>query len=321
MPRGDTDQEYQAEVAELSANCGSAERRNAAMAEDLRLARGWRALYEIEMRKLEEESEAEVKVSAGCAPDERIDDVVEPCEVDPEELRHYVALQRQYHYLGIDDLRKIPGFSGVLRRTRLRSPRGLAESFKTQTEEAKAKEAVETCVASVQTDAMDHSDAQMGELVATKEGVEKQKAAEDVVTNAAAAQTYGNVVEFATKTEDGDDLELKGHASTFRREENGGNVEFLFQRLKKGHVPALKQSTAEPETVRDVEQDKYLGVDYWICKYERCVGDGKWRNMAFETTCTGCGAYRGYKPAKLRKSKSCVRQRGRGSHRPRGRGI
>ena len=284
-------------------------------------AKGWSALYAIEMRKLEEELEVEVKVSVGCDPDERIDDVVEPCEVDPEELRHYVALQRQYHYLGIDDLRKIPGFSGVLRRTRLRSPRGLAESFKTQTEEAKAKEAVETCVASVQTDAMDHSDAQMGELVATKEGVEKQKAAEDVVTNAAAAQTYGNVVEFATKTEDGDDLELKGHASTFRREENGGNVEFLFQRLQKGHVSALKQSTAEPETVRDVEQDIDPGVDYWICKYERCVGDGKWRNMAFETTCTGCGAYRGYKPAKLRKSKSCVRQRGRGSHRPRGRGI
>ena len=120
--------EYQAEVAELSANCGSAERRNAAMAEDLRVAKGWSALYEIEMRKLEEELEVEVKVSVGCDPDERIDDDVEPCEVDPEELRHYLALKRQYHYLGFDDLCKIPGFSGVLRRTRLRSPRGLAES-------------------------------------------------------------------------------------------------------------------------------------------------------------------------------------------------
>ena len=91
-------------------------------------AKGWSALYAIEMRKLEEELEVEVKVSVGCDPDERIDDDVEPCEVDPEELRHYVALKRQYHYLGFDDLCKIPGFSGVLRRTRLRSPRGLVES-------------------------------------------------------------------------------------------------------------------------------------------------------------------------------------------------
>ena len=91
-------------------------------------AKGWSALYAIEMRKLEEELEVEVKVSVGCDPDERIDDDVEPCEVDPEELRHYVALKRQYHYLGFDDLCKISGFSGVLRRTRLRSPRGLVES-------------------------------------------------------------------------------------------------------------------------------------------------------------------------------------------------
>ncbi len=47
--------------------------------------------------------------------------------MDPEELGHYVALRRQYDYLGIDDLCKIPGFSGALRRARLRSPRGLAE--------------------------------------------------------------------------------------------------------------------------------------------------------------------------------------------------
>ena len=161
--------EYQAEVAELSENCGSAERRNAAMAEDLRVAKGWSALYEIEMRKLEEELEVEVKVSVGCDPDERIDGDVNPWKVDPEELRHYVALQRQYGYLGVDNLCKIPGFSGVLRRTRLRSPRGLAESFKTQTEEAKAKGAVKACIASVQTEAMGQSDAQSGELVATKE--------------------------------------------------------------------------------------------------------------------------------------------------------
>ena len=45
----------------------------------------------------------------------------------PEELGHYVALRRQYDYFGIDDLCKIPGFSGALRRARLRSPRGLAE--------------------------------------------------------------------------------------------------------------------------------------------------------------------------------------------------
>ena len=102
------------------------------MAEDLRFAKGWSALYEIEMRKLEEELEVEVKVSVGCDPDERIDDDVEPCELDPEELRHYVALKRQYGHLGLDNLCKIPGFSGVLRRTRLRPPRGLAESFKTK---------------------------------------------------------------------------------------------------------------------------------------------------------------------------------------------
>ena len=81
-----------------------------------------------EGRKLEEELEVEVKVSVGCDPDERIDGDVNPWKVDPEELRHYVALQRQYGYLGFDNLCKIPGFSGVLRRTRLRSPRGLAES-------------------------------------------------------------------------------------------------------------------------------------------------------------------------------------------------
>ena len=38
--------EYKAEVAELSANWGSAERRNAAMAEDLRFAKGWSAFSE-----------------------------------------------------------------------------------------------------------------------------------------------------------------------------------------------------------------------------------------------------------------------------------
>ena len=47
--------------------------------------------------------------------------------MDPEELVHYVALRRQYDYLGIDDLCKIPCFSGALRRAQLRSPRGLAE--------------------------------------------------------------------------------------------------------------------------------------------------------------------------------------------------
>ena len=45
----------------------------------------------------------------------------------PEELGHYVALRRQYDYFGIGDLCKIPGFSGALRRARLRFPRGLAE--------------------------------------------------------------------------------------------------------------------------------------------------------------------------------------------------
>ena len=62
-----------------------------------------------------------------CDQDEGIDGDFKPCDLDPEELRHYVALRRQYDYLGIDDLCKIPGFSGALRRARLRSPRGLAE--------------------------------------------------------------------------------------------------------------------------------------------------------------------------------------------------
>ena len=156
--------------------------------------------------------------------------------------------------------------------------------------------------------------------------VEKEKAAEDVVTHVAATQTYGNVVEFATQTEDGDNLELKGHVSTFRREENGGNLEL------EGHVPALKQSTAEPETVRDVEQDKYLGVDEWIdVEQDKPLGVDDWicmnehcgaiiRDMPFETECYFCGTDRGYVPGKRKKSKSCVQQRGRGRHRPRGRG-
>ena len=158
--------------------------------------------------------------------------------------------------------------------------------------------------------------------------VEKKKAAEDVVTHVAATQTYGNVVEFATQTEDGDNLALKGHVPTFRREENGGNLEL------EGHVPALKQSTAAPETVRDVEHDEYigdwmetvrdveqdkpLGVDDWVCKYEHC--GAIMRDMPFETECYFCGTYRGYVPGNRKKSKSCVQQRGRGSHRPRGRG-
>ena len=110
--------------------------------------------------------------------------------------------------------------------------------------------------------------------------VEKEKAAEDVVTHVAATQTYGNVVEFATRTEDGDNLALKCHVSTFRREENGGNLEL------EGHVPALKQSTAAPETVRDVEQDEYFeeGDWDWICMYERCGAIT--RNTPFDDTCT-----------------------------------
>ena len=66
-------------------------------------------------------------MSVGCDQDEGIDGDVKPCDLDPEELGHYVALRRQYDYFGIDDLCKIPGFSGALRRARLRSPRGLAE--------------------------------------------------------------------------------------------------------------------------------------------------------------------------------------------------
>ena len=68
-----------------------------------------------------------MKISAGCDQDEGIDGDVKPCDLDPEELGHYVALRRQYDYLGIDALCKIPGFSGALRRARLQSPRGLAE--------------------------------------------------------------------------------------------------------------------------------------------------------------------------------------------------
>ena len=66
-------------------------------------------------------------MSVGCDQDQGIDDDVKPCELGPEELEHNVALRRQYDYFGIDDLCKIPGFSGALRRARLRSPRGLAE--------------------------------------------------------------------------------------------------------------------------------------------------------------------------------------------------
>ena len=46
---------------------------------------------------------------------------------------------------------------------------GNVVEFATQTEDVQAKEAVETCIASVQTDAMGQSDAHMGELAAAKE--------------------------------------------------------------------------------------------------------------------------------------------------------
>ena len=80
------------------------------MAEDLRFAKGWSALYEIEMRKFVEELEVEVKVSVGCDPDERIDGDVKACDLDPEELRHYVALKKQYDYLGFGGYLSIIGW-------------------------------------------------------------------------------------------------------------------------------------------------------------------------------------------------------------------
>ena len=86
------------------------------MAEDLRFAKGWSALYEIEMRKLEEELEVELKVSVGCDQDEGIDGDVKLCDLDPGLIDHHVALRRQYDYLGMENLCKIPGFSGALRR-------------------------------------------------------------------------------------------------------------------------------------------------------------------------------------------------------------
>ena len=50
-----------------------------------------------------------------------------PCDLDPKELEHYVAMMRQFSHLGMKDLREVPGFSGALRRARLRSLRGLVE--------------------------------------------------------------------------------------------------------------------------------------------------------------------------------------------------
>ena len=47
---------------------------------------------------------------------------------------------------------------------------GNVVEFATQTEDVQAKEAVETCIASVQTEAMGQPDAQMGELAAVKNG-------------------------------------------------------------------------------------------------------------------------------------------------------
>ena len=78
-------------------------------------------------------------MSVGCDQDEGIDGDVKPCDLDPEELEHYVALRRQYDYLGIDDLCKIPGFSGALRRARLRSPR---ETFTAERQVAMLHESI-----------------------------------------------------------------------------------------------------------------------------------------------------------------------------------
>ena len=103
---------YKAEVAELSIKLDSAESRNVAISKKVRHVEGMSALHETERRKLEEELEAELKMSVGCDQDEGTDGDGKPCDFDSEELGNYFALRRQYGYLGVISYRHSP-YTGI----------------------------------------------------------------------------------------------------------------------------------------------------------------------------------------------------------------
>ena len=89
--------------------------------------------------------------------------------------------------------------------------------------------------------------------------------------------------------------------------------------------------------MRGVKRDKCSGKDAWVCMNEECGHNSNNKVIGVEPkhpTCRRCGTFRGYisnkeywdvvaqvqSYEKRKKSESFVRQRGRGSHTPRGRG-
>ena len=105
---------------------------------------------------------------------------------------------------------------------------GNVVEFATQTEDVQAKEAVETCIASVQTGAMGQPDAQMGET--DKKLLGTVSTCDGSVQTEVMGRPGTQTVEFATQTENGENLELKGQGSTFRHEDE---VEILKRDLEK----------------------------------------------------------------------------------------
>ena len=99
---------------------------------------------------------------------------------------------------------------------------GNVVEFATQTEDVQAKEAVETCIASVQTEAMGQPDAQMGEI--EKKLLDTMATRDDSVQTEVMGRPGTQTVEFATQTENGENLELKGHVSTFHHDDEVGTL-------------------------------------------------------------------------------------------------
>ena len=87
---------------------------------------------------------------------------------------------------------------------------------------------MEICIASVQIEAMGQLDAQMGET--EKKLLDAVATRDDSVQTEVMGRLGIQTVEFATPTENGENLELKGHVPTFRHEDE---VETLKRDLEK----------------------------------------------------------------------------------------